>query len=133
MRSRPAPITAYFLSLVCMALFATSLASACGHGQRLDTLHTSVLAVTAARDGFTTWDLEHQHKLEGSASSREEALTKVASYRVLQAKVVAGFEVVFKALALAATQTDDPSLVDALQRADDLIASVKDFKSKAGE
>ena len=130
MRSRPAPITSYFLSLVCMALFATSLASACSHSQRIDTLHTSVLTVKATWDGFTTWDLDHQRVIRDAATTREEAQANLASYRVRQTQVVAGFEVVWEALALAATQTDDLSLADAIQRTNDLIASVKDLKSQ---
>lgn len=125
MRYRGSPVTAYFMAIVCGVLLCSSLTAACTQNKRADTIHAAILAVSDAREGFTTWDLQHQHVIVQSSASREDATARVAQYRAKQAKVVATFEVVFKALGLAATQNDDLSLTQALRDADDLLASVK--------
>jgi hypothetical protein len=125
MSTRPSPIVAYFLALVCGILFVTSMMAACTHSGRADTIHASLVAVSDARQGFTSWDLDHQRVIKDSATSREEAVVKIAAYRVKQAEIERAFELCFKALGFAATQNDDPSLSKALQEADDLIAAVK--------
>lgn len=125
MMTRPPPIASYFVSIVCLALFVTSTMSACNQSQRADTIHASIIAVDAARDGFVPWDLAHQKDVVSAAASRAEADDNLAKYRATQTTIVNTFVVVYRALALAGTQTDDPSLTVALQSAADLVASVK--------
>jgi nitrogen fixation/metabolism regulation signal transduction histidine kinase len=114
-----------FLSLICGALFMTSVMSACSKTQRTDTIHASLIALNAARDGLTEWDRVHQHDIIDTSKTREEATTTLAAYRARRDSVVAGFEVAYRALALAATQNDDPSLHAALLAATTIVESVK--------
>lgn len=119
------PIAIYFLSLVCLALFTTSTMSACNKSQRTDTLHAALVSVNAARDGFIAWDREHQQTIVDQASTKEDAFKALESYRTARQPVMDSFEVAYRALALAATQTDDPSLQAALALSGDLIDAVK--------
>jgi|SRR5262245_11266851 len=109
------------ISLVMVLLAMAS----CTRGQRVDTIHTTLVAVTSARDGFTAWDRQHQLALVSAASTREEAEASVSSYHASRAIVIDGFEFAYRALAVAATQTDELSLRAAVGAADDLIAKVR--------
>lgn len=124
MNSNRSPLTAYFLSLVCIALFSTSLMSACSKSQRADTLHASVVSVNAARDGFVAWDREHQQSIVDHATSHEDGVAALATYRSKRGPIMDTFEVAYRALAVAATQTDDPSLKAALAVSADLIDAI---------
>jgi outer membrane murein-binding lipoprotein Lpp len=122
---KPTAVTAYFLSLVCVALFATSLMSACTKSQRVDTLRSTVVSVNAARDGFIAWDREHQQSIVDHAASREDGAAALATYRTKREPIMITFEVAYRALAVAATQTDDLSLKSALSVSGDLIDAIK--------
>lgn len=122
-----APAQAYFMAIVCALLLGLSLGSACGQSQRQDTLRASVVSVNAARDAFTHWDLDHQKAILARATTRDEYQTKIAEYRSLQHKIETGFTVAYRALALAATQTDELSLSAGVKAAGDLVAAVKDL------
>jgi hypothetical protein len=120
------PITAYFTSVVCLLLFACTLGASCDKSQRQDTLRASLITVNAARDGFTVWDVEHQQRLVEDAVDRETAIKAVTEYRTTTQKpIVDGFTVAYRALAVAATQTDEPSLKAALIAATELVDAVK--------
>jgi len=115
-----------------LLLFALALAvlglvsiSSCSGNQRQDTLRAAVIGTNAARDGFTTWDATHQKDIVEKAKTREDAERELASYRDSRAPVVATFESVYRALALAATQTDDPSLRAALAASAELLQSIR--------
>lgn len=120
-----APVGYIFLSTVCLMLFVTMTMSACSRNQRVDTIHTTLIAVNSARDGFTAWDRQHQQALVAAATSREAAEQSVASYHDNRRPVVDGFEVTYRALAVAATQTDEISLSAAITTANDLIEKVR--------
>jgi len=123
LRSYP-PLSVYFVLLpVLLCLFMGSVS--CTKNKRADTLRQSVLAVNAARDGFSTWDRAHQQSIVDAATSREDGEAKLANYRDRRRPVVDGFEVAYRALAVAATQVDDPSLTAAIAKATELIDAVK--------
>jgi hypothetical protein len=119
------PRPSVFASLVCVALLGCMMQSACTKSQRTDTLRTSLISLNAARDGFTSWDREHQQQIVDQSASRDEALKALETYRDRRKTVADGFEVAYRALALAATQTDDPSLNAALASSRDLVDAVK--------
>ena len=121
----PTPSTAYGLAVVCLLLFGCAMMGACNRSQRTDTLRASIISVNAARDGFLQWDRTHQHELVAAATSRDQAEQSLATYRREREPVVNGFEVAYRALALAATQTDDPSLKVALTTAGELVDAVR--------
>lgn len=123
-RNRPAPLASIVVSVICLALFIIMLMSGCERGQRADTLHTSLIAVNAARDGFTAWDHAHQQSLVDGAVSRETGAAALASYRDQRRAWLDGFEVAYRALAVAATQSDDLSLQAALTAAGNLVTAV---------
>ena len=106
-------------------LAATSLVAACNQSQRSDTLHTAVVSVNAARDGFVAWDREHQQTIVDQATTHDDGAKALSDYRFKRQPVMDTFEVAYRALALAATQTDDPSLKTALAVSGDLIDAVK--------
>ncbi len=109
-----APALWMFVSMFLMLLVATP---ACGGSKRTRTLGATLTAVNAARDGFVAWDHQHQQVLVEHASSRDDADKALADYHGKRAPVVAAFEVVYRAIAVAATQSDGPSLSAALDKA----------------
>jgi hypothetical protein len=109
------------LGLLMLALVVTS----CGASKRQKTLHGALVSMNLARDGFTIWDADHQKTIVEKATSREEGERELAAYRLKRTPVVAGFEVAYRVLALAATQTDDPSLKAALAASAELLAAIK--------
>jgi len=125
LRVRPSAVSLYFIATVCMLLFTTSTMSACNQSQRQDTLHASVLAVQAAEKGFLPWDKQHQQAILDAAPTREEYDKAIAAYRARQAEIATGITLAYKTLAIAATQTDDPSLTAAIAASQDLIATIK--------
>ncbi len=127
---RPAPLTAWLLSIICLSLFVTSTMAACSHNQRADTIKATLVSINAARDGLTTYDAQHQREIVDAAQTADEAREKIASYRAEREKIINGFEVVYRALALAATQNDQPSLESAISRAAELYAAVQKFLGK---
>jgi hypothetical protein len=107
------------LALLC------ALVGACTKSERTDTLRASLIAVNAARDGFTSWDRQHQQGIVEAATSRDAVQAALEHYREQRTPVVSGFEMAYRALAVAATQTDDPSLQRALASSSQLIDAVK--------
>lgn len=122
------PASTYlFLGLVCLGMLVTSLNSACTRSQRVETIQTSLLAVTSARDGFTTWDRVHQQTIVDAATSKEQGLALLADYREKRRPWIERFEVAFRALAVAATQTDEVSLSAAVALATELVQAIEDL------
>lgn len=111
-----------------LALFASCMlvfgVTSCGPSQRQKTLYTSLVAVNAARDGFTTWDIQHQRDIIAKATSREEKDANIGAYREKQGKIVLGLLAVYNAIALAGTSTDEASLKSAVEQAKDLISAI---------
>lgn len=113
-----------------IAILLAMLVAACSQNERVSTLHATIIAVNAARDGFTAWDRDHQQSLVTAATTREDAEKAIAEYRVAQTKIVSGFEVAYRALAVAATQTDDLSLKAALTAAAELLDAIQKLKGE---
>lgn len=103
-------------------------APGCGASQRTNAIHASVIAVDAARDGFVAYDAAHQHQIVDQATSLETGRADLAAYRAKRDPVVNAFIIAYRALALAATQTDDPSLTAALAKAAELLQSIEKLK-----
>jgi hypothetical protein len=100
----------------------------CGGNQRQKTLRASLVIVDAARDGFVSWDATRQTKIVEAATSREEGQAKLDAYREQRKLIVEGFALVYRALASAATQNDDPSLKAAVRDATKLVEQVEALK-----
>jgi hypothetical protein len=121
---RRSPVIAYFAAIVCFILCATSTMSACGQGQRKDTLRASLTAVNAARKGFLDWDRDHQKAIVDRATSRQEAEEHLADYQATQGKIADWFVAAYQALAVASTQNDELSLSAAVRASGDLVDAV---------
>lgn len=120
------PWPAYFaLFAVCMALFGASVMVSCSKNQRIETLKATLVSVNAASDGFVAWDHQHQQTIVNTATSLEQGQHAFAAYRDRRQAIVDGLKVTYQAIAVAATQMDEPSLNAALAQAAALIASIK--------
>ena len=119
------------LALFLLAFLATlTIVGACTPNKRIKTLQVALVSVNAIRDGFLAWDRQHQHDLVESATSRADGLAKLAAYQAKRDLVLRRradglrtpevFELVYLAISIAATQTDELSLTDALAKADEL-------------
>jgi len=100
-------------------------ALACGASARMKTLEATVISVDTARDGFLSWNKSHEQAIVASAQNREQALSNVAAYYEARGPVVEGFQLAYRAIALAATKSDDTSLKTALEAAKDLLARLQ--------
>lgn len=132
------PLPIYFVLLTALLLIVGC--TSCTRNERLGTIHTSVIAVNAAKDGFVAWDRLHQQAIADQAASKEEALSTLAAYHERRKPVVNTFEVAYQALAVAATQIDELSLKAALTSAATLIDDIRtltagkvDIKPQQGE
>lgn len=97
---------------------------------RAHTLQTVLATVNAARDGLNEYDRQQaQHIIEGSPT-REEYTAEVAAYTKQRAPVLQAFEVAYRALALAALQTDEVSMKQAMAAVGDLLDAVKKLTGK---
>jgi hypothetical protein len=118
------PVTLLYLLTFGFCVALVTLPS-CGGSQRQKTLRAAIVATNVARDGFTGWDGDHQKAIVDKAASREEGERELAAYRAKREPIVARFEAAYRFLALAATQSDDPSLREALKASGDLLDAIK--------
>jgi hypothetical protein len=100
----------------------------CGANYRQRTVKASVQSVNAARDGFVKWDLSIQLEIVKQAASRDEAEYKLKAYRTARLFVLDLFEAVYRALAVAATETDAASLNEALKQLQKLFKALEALK-----
>ncbi len=121
-----APSLSLFVLVFALCLGGAGI-SACAN-QRTSTIHSSLVAVNVARDGFVAWDRQHQHEIVKAATTRDEVQRNIADYIVKRAPVVEGFEAAYRALAIAATQSDDTSLAAALRAGAELFEQVKKLR-----
>ncbi|MGC2778802.1 MAG: hypothetical protein WA418_24550 [Bradyrhizobium sp.] len=132
MRHRSSSISYFLISAICLALFVNGTMAACNQSQRQDTLHASVVAVTAASDGFSKWDRAHQDILVRQAVDRDSAIKAITEYRVTQQKIADGIMLAYRTLAVASTQNDDPSLTAAIVAAQQIIDDIDKLR-KGGQ
>lgn len=112
------------LTLLALCLLLQGSAG-CTRSQRETTLHATLVSVNAARDGFSSWDREHALAIVDAAKTREQATTEVSAYREWRQQITASFEVAYRLLAVAATQTDKPSLDAAVAHAGALVEAIE--------
>lgn len=89
----------------------------CASSQRTDTLKAALVTVDAARDGFLAYDGPHELALARSGANKAEALAALTAYQVKRAATVdKAFAAAYRAIAIAQTLNDQPSL-DGVQSA----------------
>jgi hypothetical protein len=96
-------------------LVALVAAAGCAASQRETTIRTSVAAADTIRDGFLAYDGPHELELARSGPATPEgkvaATAALAAYQAKRAATVdKAFIVVYRAIAVAATLNDQPSL-----------------------
>lgn len=115
-----------------IVLLLSLVLSACGAGQREDTLRATYLSVTAAQAGFTTWDAEHQGFIVEQATSLEQGKEELRVYRQNREEILLAFSAAYHAIALAAMDEDTPLLemLAAAQALYDAIAALEALRAK---
>jgi len=121
-RSLPVIMMAF---AILAAGYVPTVVLGCGGNQRQQALRTNLVAINAARDGFVAWDAAHQSQIVAVATSAEEGRVKLDAYRTARAKLVDTFEIVYRAISVAAVQEDGPSLAAALRASKQLLDSIE--------
>lgn len=121
---RHLPVLALYLGVffVCLGLVALP---GCGSSQRQKTLHASVLAINAARDGFHVYDRQHESDLIKNATTREQITVSIEAYRMHADAVYAALEIAYEAIDAASTTNDDPSYQKAMKATAAALDAVK--------
>jgi hypothetical protein len=102
MRVRRLPGTVPFLVLALAV-------AACGASARDQAIHATLVSVNAARDGFSEWDRRKQQSIVEAATSLDDGKAKLVDYRRKREPVVDGFVATYRAIAIAAVVSDDPT------------------------
>ena len=114
---------------VILFVFFAMLASCGGPALRQKAIDTGFTGLNALRDGFVTWDKEHQEQIVDKATSLDDGKAKLASYRVARAKVSEAFMTAYAALNLAAINPNDDNFYEAARRAiKDLVAAFDELR-----
>lgn len=92
-------------------LFVVALA-ACGPSAKQKTIATTLAATNAARDAFLLYDDTRQASIVDNATSLEEGKERLAAWREDRDEVVAAFETVYRAIAIAATDASDMNVAE---------------------
>lgn len=112
-------------TLILVALVA---ATACSASQRERTIKATLAAVNESRDAFIVFDRTVQQTIVATAPTYERGVDALAKYRTKREVVVDGFTVVYRAIAIAATVNDDPSVATMIAAAKDIAATWKALK-----
>lgn len=123
-------LAAVYALAVCFV--ASCALSACGASHREKTIKATLSTVNAVRDDFIALDGRAQMAIVDAAKTREEGVSRLEAYRAKRDVITQGFAVVYKAIAVAATTSGDPSVANMLDAAKKLQAAIdavrKDFE-----
>lgn len=117
--------------VVLAALFVAAILaplSGCGASARERMIRTTFVTVNSARDGFTTFDAQHQQQIIDDAKTLDEGKAALAAYRHSRETVLALFESAYHVLAAAVLADDPKSLAILLEVADHLKQALDDLK-----
>ena len=102
--------------------------AACGASAREKVIHATLVSVNSAREGFTQFDRQKQQSIVEAATSLDDGRTRLADYRKKREPVVDAFTTVYRAIAIAAVVSDDPTslsmLLDVAKRLADALAAL---------
>jgi len=121
----PVVITA---SLLLAIILAPLLLSGCGASQREKVLRTTFVSINTARDGFKTYDADHQAAIVAAAKTKDEGTTALAEYRKHGEPVLLLFEGAYHALAAAILADDAKSFASLLDVWKQLQLALDDIK-----
>ncbi len=104
--------------------------AACTHNDRADTIHAALVTADTARDALVAYDAKAQAAIVAGATSREDAVQKLATYRdVRNGALGAGGLLVtaYHAIIVATTANDAQSLADMKSVISQLAAAVAPY------
>jgi len=116
------PVVAVFLALVLIA--------GCGASARERAIHTALVSLDAARDGFVVWDKHHQDDIVAKATSLEAGTAALAAYRADRDTIVQAFVVAYSALAAAALDSTMAKLMVAAKTAEETYTLIRKLQGK---
>lgn len=93
---------------------------ACTARQRRASLRVTLGAVDSARAGLIVWDAQAQGQIVKNATSLDDGLQRFEIHRSKRDKVVRAFELVYRAIAIAASVPSDPNMVNSRTAVTDL-------------
>lgn len=114
---------------ILVALFLIAIIS-CGPSSQQKALSDTLLAINSARDGFETWDLDHEALIVKSAPSKEDAEKNLLMYHDHRQMVVDAFSVAYQALAIAALKPSDATMADAETKLKALLLTLEDLRKE---
>lgn len=118
-------------------LLLVVLVMACGASQREKTLQATLTATNAARDGFVAWDDAYQMGVVDKVTTSAEAdaaEAKLDAYVKRRGPVIVAFEIVYRAIAIAAILNDDPkSLTNVALAAQQLRKAIEAIKQESAK
>lgn len=118
---------------VTLVALCTMGVTGCGPNAREKALHTSLISLNAARDGFVQWDKHKQEQIVEKAQSLEEGKAALKTYRAKRTAIVEGFTVAYSALALAALDDNMARLTEAITAAAAVYRLIKSMTGGAVE
>lgn len=113
-------------ALLLVMLIASS-SMACGASTREKTIRVTLTTTDAARTAFEAFDQPYQQALLNKAPDKPTFDKQLADYRAKQAKILAAFAVVYRAIAAAATVNDQPTFDGMVQAALILSGALRDL------
>ncbi len=106
--------------------------AACGASQREKTIKATLATTNTVRDEFIALDSKAQMLIVETATTREEGVSRLLAYRAKRDVIVQGFAIVYKAIATAATTSDDPSVATMLDTFKTLKAAIDAVRKELG-
>lgn len=91
-------------------ILAALVIAGCASSQRESTIKAALVSVDATRDAFVVHDQTKQAAIVAQATSLEQGRAELAAYRADRAKVDTAFSLAYRAIAVALTLNDEPSL-----------------------
>lgn len=93
-----------------LVLLVVLALAACGASQRERTVKATLAAVNETRDAFIVFDRTVQQTIVDTAPTYERGDAALLRYRVKRVRVVDAFALAYRAISIAATVNDDPSV-----------------------
>jgi hypothetical protein len=121
-------LLAFLLGLTLIALALQSVG--CSASSRQRAIKSTLVAVDAARDGFTVWDERTQDAIVEAAQTKIDGREMLLAHREKRTPIVLGFNAVYRALALAALDPEEANVAIAATLAADLYETIKEITGR---
>ncbi len=112
------------LLVACIGI-TSAIFGGCAASQRRDNLHAQLVSVNVARDGFVEWDALHQLEIVSGATTLADGQARLVTYRGARVQITNAFELAYRALAVAALNSDDLSYRSAMKDVENLLVTLR--------